>query len=676
MIFAGILYYRNQGLAEIPTTVRWGMAFLRFALVSVICLLILGPLLRYLEVDIEPPILALIADDSKSMVMVGDSVTSANSVNATKDDLVKALSEAYEIETYSFGSELKERSELTFNEPETDISAALNSIELRYANRNLGAVVLLSDGISNKGLNPRYSISNLPAPVYTVAFGDTTVHRDAKIAEVASNDLAYLGNTFPIEVRVSASKMTGASGILRVLDGDRVLFEEQVDYDSENYSNTFRTLIEANESGLKRYTVTLSVDEEESNPRNNVASVIIEVIDGRQKILLLAHSPHPDVKAIRESINANPNYEVDVFLDREFQGDLDDYDLLILHQLPSRVSSGRRLKTQLENNSIPKLLIMGRKSVVGDLPALGSGVEFLGRARSTNDVKGEVNDDFSIFELSPELSTLLNVSPPLQVPFGEWNISNSAEVLLYQSVGKITTTEPLLVLNSYSENKVATLLGEGIWRWRMTDFAINENHDRFDAFMGSLVQYLSLKEDKRLFRVEGPGTIMENQPIRFRAELYNPSYEQVNDVEVNLIVEDEEGNEFPFTFSKTPGAYQLEIGALPPGNYSYNAFVSRGGEKYEAFGSFPIKPFTLESSGLLANHKLLNVLSENSSGKMYYPESTKSLSDYLLSEESSIKPVSYSTEVFDTILNLKWLFWILLILLSGEWFLRKYYGRY
>ncbi|MFT6997904.1 MAG: hypothetical protein ACJAQ4_001661, partial [Cryomorphaceae bacterium] len=41
-----------------------------------------------------------------------------------------------------------------------------------------------------------------------------------------------------------------------------------------------------------------------------------------------------------------------------------------------------------------------------------------------------------------------------------------------------------------------------------------------------------------------------------------------------------------------------------------------------------------------------------------------------------LKPVSYSNEIFSSILNFRWIFFILLILLSAEWFIRKYLGRY
>jgi len=38
--------------------------------------------------------------------------------------------------------------------------------------------------------------------------------------------------------------------------------------------------------------------------------------------------------------------------------------------------------------------------------------------------------------------------------------------------------------------------------------------------------------------------------------------------------------------------------------------------------------------------------------------------------------VIHSEEKFDNLLNLKWVFFLLLALISAEWFLRKYHGGY
>ena len=676
LLFASLLYFRNRSIAELSKGALWTLSALRFLLVTLIAFLILGPLIRYIDVSIESPVIAVVVDNSSSLVMGEDSAAAAKRVNDAFQEVSRGFSSDYEVATYTFGSELNDGSEVNFSEPVTDISSVFSSLNDRYTNRNLGAVVLLSDGIFNRGRNPRYINNTFNAPIYTVAFGDTTVKRDARIAETAANRIAFLGNSFPIETVIEADKLKGSSARFSISRKGEVLFSEVIDYSRESFSTTVRAILEAKEPGLQRYSLSLQTLEEESTPVNNTTSVFIDVLDDRQEVLILANSPHPDLKALREAIVSNENYKVEVAFASDFEGDFTDFDLVVLHQLPSSSVAGRNVEQELNDAEVPLWAIVGKQTSMTGLKNLGIGIAFTGKANSTNDVKGVVNSNFSLFNVSEGLNSLVQEAPPLQVPFGQWSLSNSSEILLNQKVGRIRTEEALLVINSSNGRKSAALLGEGVWRWRLTDYAINESHETFDAFVAGIVQYLALKEDKRLFRAFGPELAMENEALIFRAELYNASYEAINDADVELIIRSEDGTEFPYFFSKTPQAYRLDIGNLPAGNYTYEAFLNRNGERLSDFGSFGVKPFALEGARLRADHQTLSLLATNSGGHLFYPENASELVRQLNEGQSQLKPVSYTNEIFSTILNFRWIFFILLVLLSAEWFLRKYLGRY
>ncbi|HKK40369.1 MAG TPA: hypothetical protein VJ949_13195, partial [Cryomorphaceae bacterium] len=186
LLFAGLLYFRNRSIAEVSKGALWTLSILRFLLVTIVAFLLLGPLVRYFDISIEPPVVAIVTDNSSSLLLGEDSAQTAQRVRDIYAQLRNDFSADYEVATYTFGAELSEGGEIDFSEPVTDISSVFSSLNDRYANRNLGAVVLLSDGIYNRGRNPRYVNNGLKAPVYTVAFGDTTLKRDARIAETAA----------------------------------------------------------------------------------------------------------------------------------------------------------------------------------------------------------------------------------------------------------------------------------------------------------------------------------------------------------------------------------------------------------------------------------------------------------------------------------------------------------
>src|SRR5690606_9489957 len=113
----------------------------------------------------------------------------------------------------------------SFSQLYTDISLTLRAAEERFYNQNVGAVLLISDGIYNRGANPVYQAEHLPFPVYTLGTGDTTVEKDIFIESLAHNEITYLNNEFPVEIGVRARKLSGKNFRISIADEDgNILF--------------------------------------------------------------------------------------------------------------------------------------------------------------------------------------------------------------------------------------------------------------------------------------------------------------------------------------------------------------------------------------------------------------------------------------------------------------------
>lgn len=674
LAYAALLYYRESRLGDLSKALRAALAVLRFGTVTILVFFLLGPLIRYYSTEVDQPVVVLATDNSSSLILGKDSIGNREQIEALQSELHANLGDNFELVSYTFGSDVSEGSDSTFSEPVTNIANLFESLKGRYANRNLGAVVVATDGIYNRGANPRYAVSGIESPVYTVALGDTSIQKDVLVAEVAANRIAFLGNKFPIEARIKADRVEGESLTYSVAHAGEVLEDGSFTAESDQFETTVRFLVDAEEPGLQRYTVRVSRVEDEITYANNTATVFVDVIDSRKKVLILADSPHPDVFALRRAISGSENYEVEVAFQENFQGNFDDFDLLVLHQIPS-VKTNQILQTSINQSKTPILAVVGAKTLTDRMPTFGLGVQLNASRSSFNDVSALVNPGFSLFKLDKNFNTFLSDAPPLLVPFGDWQISNSAEIVLSQRVGNIATDDPLLIVNEVNDEKNAVLLGEGMWRWRIYNYATAENHEDFDGFITGLLQYLSVEEDKRLFRVESPRDLMENERLIVNAELYNPALEPVNDVEVGIEFTDEEGKKFPFTFTRTQTAYRLDAGNLPVGTYNYTAFTTRNGKEYTDSGSLSIRPFALEGANLTANHRVLFNISENTGGEMIYPADISALSEKIKAS-GSMQPVSYTTEIFTSLIQLGWPLFVLLALLSAEWFIRKRSGHY
>lgn len=214
---------------------------------------------------------------------------------------------------------------------------------------------------------------------------------------------------------------------------------------------------------------------------------------------------------------------------------------------------------------------------------------------------------------------------------------------------------------------------DGIWRWKLRDYAEHKNHILFNELISKTVQYLAVKADKSFFRLMTNKIITENENIEFNAEVYNQSYQLVTDPEVNVIITDSAGKQFTYTMSKTSNAYYLNSGLFPTGEYKYKATVKVNNQVFTQSGSITVKAIVAEKTITVANHQLLYQLATGTGGKLFYKNELEKLKQELLSNET-IKPITYSQKQLSDLIDLKWIFFLIIGLLTLEWFLRKRSG--
>ncbi len=677
--YATALYFRDKALEGQSRAVVLGLAGLRFLAVTLLSALLLSPFLRSTVQDTRQPIVVFAQDVSESVGMEMDA-QEKSAYQTDLEELRRALRQDYTLEEYSFGSEVREGIDTGFSQKTSNISSVLREVYDRYSNQNLGAVVLASDGIYNAGSNPVYASTRLSVPIYTVALGDTTPRRDMIIKRVFHNRIAYLGDRFTVQVDLSGRNCEGSTlplAVYKVEGGrQRLLQRETVEVDRPDFFLTRELVLDADSSGVQRYRIALGTVENEVSTANNVKDIFVDVLDARQRILILAAAPHPDITAIRQSLATNPNYEISVEYAENFRGQALDYDFVIFHQMPAQGLSVAPFLDQLNDQATPRLFIVGSRSNLPRLNQVQTLLSITGDPRNANEVQARTAPGFFLFNLDEEVRDFLPAFPPLQAPFGEFEAAADAQVLLFQRIGKIDTRYPLLVLGEENGIKTGVLGASGIWKWRLFDYLQHDNHLIFDELFGKTMQFLSLKEDKRKFRIDLPKNIFdENEPIVFDAELYNESYQLINEPDVGLTLTNQEGNDFSYTFTRTGQAYTLNVGMLPVGNYRFRGTVVSNGEELTYDGQFSVQPIQLESYETTADHGLLRLLSDKYGGELIYPSELGTLPDRLR-EKGTVKPVIYETVQTRSVINLKGIFYLLVLLLSVEWFFRRYFGAY
>ena len=149
-----IVLYALGKRHQMSAKTRLLLAVLRFLAVFLISFLLLSPMLKTSVTETEKPVVVLLQDNSQSIVLNKDSAYYRNEYLLNFNDLHNSLSDKYAVEVFSFGGSLQNGFDGTYNQPTSDISLALNEIQDMYKGRNVGAVVLATDGIYNSGSQP------------------------------------------------------------------------------------------------------------------------------------------------------------------------------------------------------------------------------------------------------------------------------------------------------------------------------------------------------------------------------------------------------------------------------------------------------------------------------------------------------------------------------------------
>jgi hypothetical protein len=676
LVYATALYYRNKQFAGKNRWLKSVLGFLRFSLISGLLILLLNPFLKSLLSEEKDPVIALVQDNSQS---VGKWLGSDQDAYLNRiDELKSKLSEKYTVDFYTLGSNVGNKSDsLGFADELTNLEIIKNLID-QYEGANLSAVILASDGLYNQGKNPIYSGLPKTIPVNAIALGDTAKRKDLLIKNIYHNKIAYLNDMVNIQIDVSAFNCLGNLTKLIIEEeqeaGFKSVFQTDISLNNSEFFKTIEAQIELKKPGISHFRASLSGVRDEDTNANNRKDFFIEVLDARQQIRILANGPHPDLSALKTILTDNKNYEVEIEHMKDNPDPSKRADVVIFHNLPSDQYDIESFLDRMNQNKTPRIFITGTKTNLVTFNKMQNLVTIERSSGGMNEVQALVRSDFSLFTLSDAIKGSLSNFPPLLSPFGDYKLNPTASVLLKQKIGTIETEYPLLIYQNSGGIRSTVMCGEGIWKWKLFDYLERENFDIIKELINKSVVYTSVKEDKRKFRVSTQQRLYnENENIIFNGELYNDSYELINDGDIFLTLTNSAREEFNYTFSKKDNYYLLDIGTLPPGSYNYKATTNHNGNQLTDGGSLRIQEIQYELYNLEADHGLLYSLAEMTNGKVYRSDAMEDLSNDLLSNEN-MKPVLYQYAQNKSVIDFKWLFYALLGMLGLEWFLRRYNG--
>ena len=667
VLYAWLLYSKKAPWGKKTNGV---LAVLRFVLVTLLCFLLLGPMLNQVTFFYEKPVVVMAVDNSSSISSAYDSI-SFQGIQSSLDQLKNSLTEqGYELKIKTLQGDVGAIGAISFDQLATNLQTILKDIERTYEQQNLKGVILASDGIHNYGPSPRFI--NLSYPVYAIGMGDTIPLQDLSIQSIQYNKVVYEGKRFPLLVEVFNIGYVGETVTVQVKKEGKVVAQKTLSVKGDQQLNTAEFILDAEVSGIENYRVEIVGKTGESTYSNNVRNAFLEVVNSKQKILIAAKAPHPDIKAIRNIIDKNEGTETSLFIPGMTSTIPEGpFDLVIMHQLPSN----RNLPVWITNllKTTSTWFITGSGYNIRQVNAVNEVLE-VSASGQTDLINPNFNEAFTLFKMDESLLERLRNYPPVTVPYGQFSYKLPVDLMLYQMVGNVPTDRPLLAIYNGDDKKSATFVGAGLWKWRLQEAALDGDTELFDGLFGKLIQYLATKENKRKFRVStSKSQYYDNEAVGFITDIYNELFEKVFDYPIDLSITDNEGVTQEFNYVNGVNT-DYEISGLKAGIYKYTATTLLNGKVETAQGTFSVEQLALEDISLTADHQLLQAVANNSGGQFFLPSEIGAIIDLFQSKDA--RPIARSDEKLQLALNNYWIPLLLMVLISTEWFARKYNGSY
>ncbi len=659
-------------------------------------LLIGKPLFSLLRRTTEPPVIALLMDNSKSMAMrdkLGD--RKAQFFGALQSAPVQKLNTVGTLRPVVFDAKAKmlekfSLDSLTLTGDATDIAGALKAAKQSAVTQNVQGIVLLTDGNSTIGTSPLYEAEEIGLPLFTIGIGDTSEQQDVLARKVLTNAITYVGNRVPVNATVKSSGYTNERVEVTLHEGGTVLDRKTISLQPGIREYAVPLSFTPAKEGMQKFSVEVSQLPGEVSYQNNRSVFFTKVLKSKMRVVLVAGASSPDVAFLRRSLESDKNIEVKSFIERKdgqfYEGTLSatvlqDADCIVLVGFPvaSSSSSAVTLLLNAANAGKGMLFFASRTMDAEKLRQLEPVLPF--------SIQRQGRDEDQVFIAIPELqknNPLIKLSsagdvwsqlPPVFKLAGGFRSKPESEVIGQTRIQSVVTADPLLLSRNVNRRKSVAFLGYGLWRWKLFSGGIAGAENLLDEFTSNSVRWLTTREDERPVRVNPVKEVFAGQdPVEFTGQVYDENYKPIENAEVIITVtRDNASNQTTLT-PLGSGRYEGSLEPMQEGDYTFTATVNVGGKQLaEDKGTFSVGGLNVEFQETRMNKLLLQQLAARTGGKYYNANALENLPQDIASlPHFKPREVVHASEI--ELWNIGWMITLMVTLFALEWFMRKRNG--
>ena len=706
------------------------LVLLRACVYALLIFFLFGPALLEKRIAKLRRPLTILVDSSQSMAFPAGSKSDGGKPPGSRLDLVKEkllagkepliqeLSRDYDLRVYRFGATLEpigpaSISQLTPQDQGTRLIEIVQSAAKEAGDQ--GGILVFSDGITNGDKKSLEGTPSLPVPVFTIAVGETEGFTDARIAELRVPEFAFRGRELKLDLTVQAHGLKGKTFPLYFNRGKNLITSRSVAVDSDRFEQKITLSFTPREMGTHTFSVSIPNQAGEQLTQNNHKEFKVDVQRDKIRVLTLSGSPAWNYRFLRMAMKQDPLIELVSFvflrtptdsvdvpdsrlslipfpIDDIFLDELKNFDLVVLDDFSHRAYFNPvyldRVKEFVRDG--------GGLAMLGGVRSFDSGgyadsglkevlpVELDGKGSYQN--SGSVRPVLTPSGKAHPITRLLPdpknneeawaKMPPLTA-FNQVR-GGRGETLLSAGTDGSGPAAPLLTVGRFGKGRTLALMSDDAWRWNFIAVGNRESPQNHLKLIRQAVRWLAQEPSFEQVQIRPIPLSRPGEKIAIKVRVLKDDFMPTRQAAVQLRVIGPDGEPVVVqtTAESEEGGYTGEYTPTREGSYRVEAEASLAGKTLgkDRTSFSAVVPYGEIDDGR-PKPELLKSIAEASQGEFipisdWNEKTFAKIAAKLESHAPSQIVERRQTRLWSTL----WPFYIILALLSVEWWMRRKWG--
>jgi uncharacterized membrane protein len=723
-IGAVVYYGYRRPLSPLTRVQRGLLVALRAAALLSLVLFLFRPVAMLPPAGTRDAIVPILVDVSRSM-RLGDADGQsriARAASLLKNELGAPLSSHFRTEIFAVGESLTPaRSDaLAADARRTNLSGALAAVRDRYRGQRVAGVVLLSDGGDTGGPG-----ASGPAPhgggppVFAIGVGSPDGLRDREVVGITAGDPRLDHASVDLHVTAVSTGFGRAPFTLRVLGNGQPLDSRRVVPPADGSPIDEVFTVSPDLLNATVYTAEIPRDDSETVVENNARSVLVSPAGRKRRLLVVEGAPGFEHSFMTRAWARDTGLEIDSVTRKGKNADGQDtffvqagsgraaaltagfpakreqlyaYDALVIANLEADFFT--RAQLSMTADFVAErgggLLVLGGRSFAqrglagtpleevlpvelndrrgGLARAAATPADLAGHNRLTLTQDGETHPIMRIGGSADESRKLWSAMPALAASAAVGGPRPGATVLA------LTTAPgggllPVVAVQPYGRGRSMVFAGEASWRWKM----LVPSTDRgYEFFWRQAARWLSSSAPDPV-TITTPDAAEPGDAMSVDIAVHDDSFAPVPDAVVDATLTAPGGAAQPIKLRRadaTSGRFTAALGPEQAGLYRMHAAARRGATALGTADRWTyVGGADREFADPRLNEGFLRRVARNSGGRYVRAADAARVPGWL----QSTVPQHDAPERRD-LWHEPWAFALLILLLSGEWILRRRWG--